>query len=103
MSREELSDLFHTFVNSKSDACSLSAEDAEKTEIEWREFVQRVPVDEEISRLKDWKESEMAIWMPVINYCQDHKNAERLGFKLGVSISERIIEILKLYNIKNPD
>lgn len=36
----DLEDLFHQFLNYRSDSCSLEASDAERTELEWRLFVQ---------------------------------------------------------------
>jgi tRNA/tmRNA/rRNA uracil-C5-methylase (TrmA/RlmC/RlmD family) len=49
--------------------------------------------EEESRKLKEWKESEIQVWGPVIDYCQ--KNHERLGIKLGTSISAFILRCLK--------
>lgn len=40
-----------------------------------------------------WKESQMKLWGPVIDYCQE--NGEKLGIKLGESISDYVLKLLK--------
>lgn len=47
----------------------------------------------EIKELKYWKESEMKLWGPIIDYAQTHQS--ELGLKLGESISEKILRFLK--------
>jgi hypothetical protein len=51
----------------------------------------------EIEQLKNWKESQIALWGPVIDYVQNNPPAK---LKLGQSISEYILNILKHENEK---
>lgn len=51
---------------------------------------------DQIARIKDleaWKESMMQLWSPVIDYCQE--NGDKLGIKLGHSIPEFVLNMLK--------
>ena len=48
-----------------------------------------------IKELEQWKEEELFVWDPVLDYC--HENEDKLKVKLGSSISSRILEILKEY------
>jgi len=50
----------------------------------------------EIDELKTWKQSQIETWLPIIEFCQD--NAEKLGLKVGDSISEFILNKLKNHN-----
>lgn len=49
--------------------------------------------DKEIKELKAWKESEIMIWSPILDFM--HKHGDEMGLKLGESISEFILEGLK--------
>jgi len=46
-----------------------------------------------IEKLEAWKESEMSIWNPVLNYVQD--NADGLGIQPGAQISKYILRLLQ--------
>jgi hypothetical protein len=48
-----------------------------------------------IKDLEQWQQEELIVWGPILDYCQDDKNAKRLGIVLGQSISTRVLEILK--------
>lgn len=48
---------------------------------------------QERNELREWKESDMKIWMPVINFFQE--NGFKLGMKPGQSISEFIVTYFK--------
>jgi len=56
---------------------------------------QLAAANKRIAELEQWKSDEMYIWLPIITYCQDDKNARRLGIGLGQRISTRVLEILK--------
>lgn len=51
-----------------------------------------------IKELEQWKEEELLVWDPVLDYAQE--NSERLGIRIGQSISTGILNILKAYNTK---
>lgn len=50
----------------------------------------------EIAELQHWKESEMKLWGPVLDYMQ--ANYRLFGMRLGESISDKVLEILKDYS-----
>jgi hypothetical protein len=54
--------------------------------------------NQRIKELEAWQNDEIHVWSPIIDYCQDAANQERLGLKLGASISARVLEILKTFN-----
>ena len=53
---------------------------------------------EENERLKAWKQSEIQIWRPIIEYMQ--LNGHLFGMKLGESISDKVLEVLKANSLK---
>lgn len=53
---------------------------------------------EENERLKAWKQSEIKLWRPIIEYMQS--NGHLFGMKLGESISDKVLEVLKANSLK---
>lgn len=48
--------------------------------------------------LEEWKKGALLVMSPIIDYCQDSEHSERLGMRLGQSITKRVLEILETYN-----
>jgi len=51
-----------------------------------------------IDELEAWKESEMKVWGPVIEYAQENRDA--LGIRLGSSISSFVLTLMEMYSGK---
>jgi hypothetical protein len=56
---------------------------------------QLAAANKRIAELEQWQQEELYVWGPILDYCQNDKNAKRLGIGLGQSISKRVLEILK--------
>ena len=53
---------------------------------------------EENEQLKRWKKSEIKLWRPILEYM--HLNGHLFGMKLGESITDKVLEVLKANSLK---
>lgn len=52
----------------------------------------------ENEELKAWKQSEIKLWRPILEYM--HLNGHLFGMKLGESITDKVLEVLKANSLK---
>lgn len=80
-------------VKSTSSAIQWCIDACQAIEDKYERDALSVGLDDVRDELKKWKESQIKVWAPIFEFM--HDNGTKLGMKVGDSITEKVLEILK--------